>query len=173
MDQFPKQICIDCQIKLEASYSFIKQCQESAIKLEEIIKANNGIEAIAIKHEQIDSFEDNSVDIEDNCVDNHEELRNKSVNLKKSLECKRCPMQFDNQQLLADHLKSHSDDPTPAKCHLCGKGFQHKRSIRRHLINVSHYELPLLLSVYPLVNNLYLLTIFRYIRLFLKKIMKT
>lgn len=153
MDQFPKQICIDCQIKLEASYSFIKQCQESAIKLEEIIKTNDVVDAIEIKHEQIDSFEDNSVDIEDNSVDNHEELRKKSVNQKKSLECKRCPMQFHNQELLADHLNSHSNDPTPAKCHLCGKGFQHKRSIKRHLINVSHYELPLLLSVHALVNS--------------------
>lgn len=138
MDQLPKIICIDCQEKLELSYTFKKQSLQSQQKLIEIFNADGtsnqsdeNIEVIEIilldiKPENIDLIEDNSA------VDLVANPQTKSF-ITKPFECPRCCKPCNNELSLVQHKKTHKNDVTPVKCYLCGKGFQHKQSLNRHL----------------------------------------
>lgn len=140
MDQLPKIICIDCQEKLELSYTFKKQSLQSQQKLIEIFNADStsnqsdeNIEVMEIilldiKPENIDLIEDNSA------VDLVENPQTKSLITKPNpFECPRCCKPCNNELSLVQHKKTHKNDVTTVKCYLCGKGFQHKQSLNRHL----------------------------------------
>lgn len=141
MDQLPKIICIDCQLKLELSYAFKKESLQSQQKLTEIFEADctlnqsdENIEEIEIK---LLDIKPENIDLsEDNCAaDLKENPQTKSFIIKptKPNECPRCCKPCNNEILLIQHKKTHQNDVTPVKCYLCGKGFQHKQSLNRHL----------------------------------------
>lgn len=46
------------------------------------------------------------------------------------VKCPICGKEFDNENILAHHLKSHVDG---FKCNICGKVFKHKRNLAIHL----------------------------------------
>lgn len=53
-------------------------------------------------------------------------------------ECNRCYKPFKDEELLVEHIKSHDGDSKPFECYICRTGFQHKRSLKCHLIKVSN-----------------------------------
>lgn len=84
-------------------------------------------------------FEDDKEDLDQvipksNPIDGY---KNKLANNLAPVECNRCYKRLKDEELLAEHLKSHNNDLKPFTCYLCTSDFQHRRSLKAHIIKVS------------------------------------
>lgn len=97
-----------------------------------------------MKYKKIDNsssnvFEDDKEDLDQvistsSPIDGH---KNKLADNLAQVECNRCYKRVKDDELLAEHLKSHNNDLKPFICYLCRSDFQHRRSLKAHIIKVS------------------------------------